>query len=350
MKTNDLQMKPNDTQKPTALVLVLSTFVIFGLIAFVVRLLVPCQLGTHRYSFIFCNYYKTFKDVPTNFQSNVTARYGGSLALNLLGTRSEGEVAASSSNLSIDRVDVASEDQVTAWSGKGISELIVGNLDVAFSSRDLTEDEKNQAKAKGFELQSVAVAKDGLALFVGIEQQQVDHLTLDEIKGIYTGEISNWNQIQSSVNKQIKLFSPDPTNNIKPFEFFQQEILGGQQFTEGITEVGRITPLINEVNQTISGIGFASTSSVCSNQGVIRPLSIESNNTLVPPCDEGSKQPNLSRIEDETYPLTRKLFVIIRRGDTEREKASIAYVNMLLSDQGQKLAKDAGYVPIRKSD
>jgi ABC-type phosphate transport system substrate-binding protein len=350
----NLKMKPDDLQKPTTLVLPLYTPVILVLIAFVVRLLVPCQLGTHRDNLILCKYYKSFQDIPVDLQSSITIDYGGSLALNPLGTKLADAVNESNDNLSIDRVSVASEeDQVTAWSSKGINQLILKDLDVAFSSRDLTEKEKNQAKENGFELQSVAVAKDGLALFVSSEQQKIDRLTLDEIKGIYTGKIDNWSQVKSSVNEQIKLFSPDPTNNIRPFEFFQQEILKGQNFTEGITKAEDITSLMRDVDKIINGIGFASTSSVCKNQGVIKPLLIESNNILIPPCNEDSEQPNSSRIEDDTYPLTRKLFVIIRRDDdddAEREKASIAYVSMLLSDQGQLLAKEAGFVPIRKSN
>lgn len=52
-------------------------------------------------------------------------------------------------------------------------------------------------------------------------------------------------------------------------------------------------------------------------------------------------------VEDGTYPFTRRLFIAICRDGTPDETAGIAYVNMLLSKEGQKLVEKAGYVPLR---
>ncbi|BAU06481.1 hypothetical protein NIES592_15175 [Fischerella major NIES-592] len=52
-------------------------------------------------------------------------------------------------------------------------------------------------------------------------------------------------------------------------------------------------------------------------------------------------------VEDGTYPFTRRLFIVIRRDGTPDRTAGIAYVNMLLSKEGQKLVEKAGYVPLR---
>jgi ABC-type phosphate transport system substrate-binding protein len=47
-----------------------------------------------------------------------------------------------------------------------------------------------------------------------------------------------------------------------------------------------------------------------------------------------------------TYPLTRPMFVIIKRDGGLSEKAEITYVNMLLSSEGQQIMKRAGLAPV----
>ncbi|MFM7354496.1 MAG: phosphate ABC transporter substrate-binding protein, partial [Microcystis aeruginosa] len=47
------------------------------------------------------------------------------------------------------------------------------------------------------------------------------------------------------------------------------------------------------------------------------------------------------------YPITRRLFVIIKQNGQLDEQAGEAYANLLLTDQGQELIKKAGFVPLR---
>jgi phosphate transport system substrate-binding protein len=56
---------------------------------------------------------------------------------------------------------------------------------------------------------------------------------------------------------------------------------------------------------------------------------------------------NLTDFGNDAYPITRRIFVVIKRDGKLDEQAGVAYVNMLLSDEGQQLVEQAGLVPLR---
>jgi len=55
---------------------------------------------------------------------------------------------------------------------------------------------------------------------------------------------------------------------------------------------------------------------------------------------------NKSAFADGSYPLTRRLFVVIKRDGRLDEQAGVAYTNMILSNEGQELVEKAGFVPL----
>jgi phosphate transport system substrate-binding protein len=63
------------------------------------------------------------------------------------------------------------------------------------------------------------------------------------------------------------------------------------------------------------------------------------------PCDD--KQVNQVAIVNNIYPITRRLFVIIKRDGRLDEQAGFAYVNLFLSEEGQQLVEEAGLARIR---
>ena len=62
------------------------------------------------------------------------------------------------------------------------------------------------------------------------------------------------------------------------------------------------------------------------------------------PIDNG--QINLKALRNGSYPITRRMYVVVRRDGTVEEQAGIAYSNLLLTNQGQQIIKNAGFVPL----
>ena len=56
---------------------------------------------------------------------------------------------------------------------------------------------------------------------------------------------------------------------------------------------------------------------------------------------------NLKAFQDASYPLTRYLYVIIEQNGNIETQAGQAYINLLLSQKGQELIEEAGFVPLR---
>ncbi len=277
-------------------------------------------------------------NVPT-----MKARYGGSTSFARLRTdRIVGLIAMAQPGFELIYVEPPSGQK--PGSSSGIKMLLDGQLSFAQSSRPLQEEEYNAAKNRGFSLEQKAVAIDGIAVFVN-PQLSLPGLSLSQLKDIYTGKITNWEQV-GGLDLAISLVSRDPKAGGTP-EYFQETILDRQQFAKSIKTYARdSTDLIRKVANTPGAIGYATAAEVC-HQSIIKSLAIvtQAQQNFVNPCD--GKQVNQLAIANNFYPITRRLFVIIKRDSTIDEQAGISYLNLLLSEEGQQLIEDAGLVRIR---
>ena len=82
------------------------------------------------------------------------------------------------------KVEVQQSDSTT-----GMSSAAEGVCDIGMASRDLKDSEKDAG------LQATVIAKDGIAVIVS-NDNPTDNLTVDQIKGIYTGELTTWADVQ----------------------------------------------------------------------------------------------------------------------------------------------------------
>ncbi|NET15927.1 MAG: CHAT domain-containing protein [Okeania sp. SIO1H6] len=240
-------------------------------------------------------------------------------------------------------------------SGTGIKMLLKGQISFAESSRPVTDDELQRARNRGFQLKQIPVAIDGIAIVVNHELDLAG-LTLKQLQNIYTGKITNWSQI-GAANIKIFPYARPLASGTTPF--FQDNILNNKNFGKNVFFIPTTTQALREVTANKGGIYFATASEVIPQCGV-NPLAIsyESAGTFVVPykgefispenCSEQLRnEPNLEAFENGTYPITRRLFVIVKKDGSFDEKAGEAYGKLLLTDEGQKLIKEAGYSPIR---
>ena len=106
------------------------------------------------------------------------------------------------------------------------------------------------------------------------------------------------------------------------------------------------TDSIRKVAATPGGVGYGTASDVCA-QLIVKtvPVGREAGQGSVSPCN--GQQVNKVDMAKDAYPITRRLFVIIRQDGKLDEQAGVAYVNLLLSDEGQQLVEQVGLVPLR---
>ncbi|HSW38512.1 MAG TPA: PstS family phosphate ABC transporter substrate-binding protein, partial [Acidobacteriota bacterium] len=136
-------------------------------------------------------------------------------------------------------------------SGAGIAALINKTTGVCQSSRPITESEIEKAAANGVSVVEHSIAADGIAMVVH-PSNPVNDLTLEQISGIYTGKITNWNQVGGN-NAPIVLLSRDIASGTYAFfleEVVQQTILNGSRNRDL-----NFAPRVQLLPSTSQGIG-----------------------------------------------------------------------------------------------
>lgn len=242
----------------------------------------------------------------------------------------------------------------TAGSSSGIQMLIDGKLAFAQSSRPLQVTELNRAKESGFSLQQIAVAIDGLAVAVN-PNINVPGITIDQLRSIYTGKITNWNQL-GGANIPIKAYSRriDDGGTV---ELFVQDVLRGQSMAPTVEFVSTTTQALQKVASSPGGIYYASAPEVVP-QCSIKPLPLgRTQGKYVAPYQEpfvlpsecpGSRNKlNIEAFQSGSYPITRNLFVVVKQNGQTEQQAGVAYANFLRTQQGQELISQTGFVRIR---
>ncbi len=222
--------------------------------------------------------------------------------------------------------------QVTGGgSGTGISALINGTTDICNSSRPMKESERNKLKEKfGSKGVEIKCALDGLTIYVH-QSNPVKHLTLAQIRDIYSGKITNWKDV-GGPNQKIILYSRE--NNSGTYVYFKDEVLMGGDFAQTTQHMPGTAAVVNAVSKDKSGIGYGGSAY---SEGV---------KELMVKRDDSSQAfaPTRENIKSGKYPISRFLFMYVKTKPTGALKE---YIDWILGDVGQKLVSEVGYFPIR---
>ncbi len=238
-------------------------------------------------------------------------------------------------------------------SGVGIKMLLNNQLAFSLSSRSLKEKEYRQAQKKGFTLTEIPVAIDGIVVAVH-PTLNLPGLTIDQLGEIYTGKITNWEEL-GGPNLRIIPYSRETEGGT--VEFFKKNIVRQEKFGDNIQVVKTTTEALRKVARNPGAIFYASAPEVVGQCGV-KPLAIgRVENKLIPPykepfiplsqCPRKRNQLNLEAFKNDEYPMTRRLFVIVKQNGQVDEQAGLAYAKLLLTQEGQELISQAGFVRIR---
>jgi phosphate transport system substrate-binding protein len=239
-------------------------------------------------------------------------------------------------------------------SGTGIEMLLNDQLAFSQSSRSLKTEEYEAAQQRGFTLRQIPVAIDGIAVAVN-PTLNIRGLTVNQIKDIYRGRITNWSQV-GGPNLAITPYSR-PQEAGGTVEFFVGNILADEEFGNNVELVGSTTSALRALANNPGGIYYASAPEVVP-QCTIKPISVGRQpdqlvapyqDAYIPPeqCPNQRNTLEKAAFQSGDYPITRRLFVIVKENGQQDEQAGLAYARLLLSDQGQELVDQSGFVSIR---
>ncbi|MGA2617651.1 MAG: phosphate ABC transporter substrate-binding protein [Thermoguttaceae bacterium] len=223
-------------------------------------------------------------------------------------------------------------------SGVGIAAMIDGNCDMANASRQMEAKEIEQAKAKrGAEPKETVVGYDALALYVH-KDNPLDSISTDELAEIYKagGTIERWSQLglKEPPGGKDEIVRVSRQNSSGTYAYFREVVLNKQDYKLGTLDQSGSKDVVALVARTPSAIGY-------SGMGYATPevkmLKVSKHK------GEAGVAPTVENAKKGTYPITRSLQIYTVGEPTGRVKA---YLDWILSAEGQKILLDQGYVSL----
>lgn len=221
-------------------------------------------------------------------------------------------------------------------SGTGVASLINRTVDLANASRQIKAEEIELARAQGVEPVEHVVARDAIAVVVH-RNNPVEHLTLEQISRIYSGEIDNWSQVGGEDRPIVRLSRE--TNSGTHVYFLEEVLRLGRE--DDPTLFARDTLLLPssegitaELRYNQNAIGYDGLGYVTDDVKVV---------AVARSADDPYVLPSAASVNDGSYPVARDLYVYsvgLPSGEIER------YLNWVLSAEGQAIVTQLGFVPI----
>lgn len=221
--------------------------------------------------------------------------------------------------------------QVTGGgSGTGISALINGATDICNSSRPMKQSEMDKLKDRYASLGiEIPCAKDGVTIFLN-ESNPVKELTLKQLGNIFSGKTRNWKEV-GGPDEDIKLYGRE--NSSGTYVFFKDNVVKTDYAASCQTLPGTAA-VVNAVSKDKFGIGYGGAAYAA---GVKHCL-----------VKKDDKSPgyfaNAETVKSGQYPITRYLYMYLCNRPTGEIKA---YIDWILSPDGQKLVTEIGYFPVK---
>ncbi len=210
-------------------------------------------------------------------------------------------------------------------SGNGIKGIIDGTVDIGDSSRFIKQEEVKLAVEKGGYPVPFAIGYDCIVPVVH-PANPVSNLTLEQLKAIYKGDVTNWKELGGQ-DLKIVVISRDTSSGT--YEVWEEKVMKKERVSPAAMLQASNGAIVQAISSNKFAIGYIGLGYV--NQGV-KPVTVNG--------IHGNEATTLNG----TYPISRPLFMFTRgwpAGDT------LSFINyVLLGQKGQKLVREAGFVPL----
>ena len=222
-------------------------------------------------------------------------------------------------------------------SGTGIAALINNTVDIANASRAIKPEELADAEAHGVHPVEFVVARDAIAVIVH-RSNPVDHLSLDQISRIYSGELSNWAQVGGE-NRPIVRLSRE-TNSGTHVYFLEEVLRLGQKdnptlFSPDTLLLPSSEGITAELSYNRNAIGYDGLGYVTEDIKVLGVAADPAGPYVLP---------SAASVNDGTYPIARDLYMYTAGQPTSEAQA---YLDWIVGPDGQAIVTQLGFVPVK---
>lgn len=222
-------------------------------------------------------------------------------------------------------------------SGTGIASLVNGTVDIANASRQIKDEEVEQAKSNGVEPTEFIIARDAIAVIVNPENP-VNELTLQQISDIYSGKIGNWSEVGGDDRPIVRLSRE--TNSGTHVYFLETVLRLGNSddktlFSTDTLLLPSSEGIIAEVRQNPNAIGYDGLGYVPDDLKTIAIAEQEGGAYVLP---------SIRTVNDKTYPVARDLYMYTNGVPSGVVKQ---YLDWILAAEAQQIVADLGFVPVK---
>ncbi|MDB1939982.1 phosphate ABC transporter substrate-binding protein [Clostridium tertium] len=246
-------------------------------------------------------------------EKSTTISISGSTSVGPLMEKIAEKYESDNSNVSIEINQVGSS--------AGIKDAINGVSEIGMSSRELkTEEEK--------EVKPTVIAYDGIAIITN-KNNQIKNITLEQIKGIYTGKITNWKEIEGGKDAPIVVASREEGSGTR--DAFQ-EIVGYK--SEELKTDAMISNGNGGLKETVIG-----------NENAIGFVSFEYLDDKVNIVNVENVEPKADLVKSGEYKISRPFLLATKEGNLSENGQKL--IDFILSDEGQTIVKENKLIPVK---
>ena len=205
-------------------------------------------------------------------------------------------------------------------SGAGITGATDKTLDIGLSSRALKDDEKA-------DVDGTTIALDGIAIIVN-NASKVEDLTVDQLKQMFTGEITNWSEVGGDDGEIVLIGREAGSGTRDGFESIV-DVKDSCKYAQELTATGAV---ISAVEANPLAIGYASLSAVGDTVKMVTVGGVE--------CSEET-------VKDGSYEVQRPFVFVTNKSVALSEQAQ-AFFDFATSADAADLIRTAGAVPVNE--
>ena len=205
-------------------------------------------------------------------------------------------------------------------SGAGITGAADKTLDIGLSSRALKDDEKA-------DVEGTTIALDGIAIIVN-NASKVEDLTVDQLKQMFTGEITNWSEVGGDDGEIVLIGREAGSGTRDGFESIV-DVKDSCKYAQELTATGAV---ISAVEANPLAIGYASLSAVGDTVKMVTVGGVE--------CSEET-------VKDGSYEVQRP-FVFVTNDSVTLSAQAQAFFDFAASADAADLIRTAGAVPVNE--
>ena len=195
-------------------------------------------------------------------------------------------------------------------------DIVDGNADIIICAQP-SDEQLQYAKDNGVELELVPIGSDAFVFIVN-DSNPVSDITIEQIRGIYSGQITNWKELGGK-NMQIAAMRRNKNS-------------GSQTALEKIMGDIPIKPDYTALFGSPIGFSFRYYVTGMLGEGGVKILTI---NGIAPTPET---------IADGSYPIAGNIYAIYRKGETNENVQKA--IDFMLSPEGQKIVEQSGYIPL----